>query len=348
MNIETIKNAISGLKGIYPHLHRDSEYNERIILTYSHRVLNDLEKITNDSQNTETLVENLKLYLEDNWNLVKGSLLSYTSLPNHDITLLLCDIAEYVAKENLELAAINALMPNVAFVSLLKPYPDLNKEDLRTVIKTHVLSENYSFLIPISLLKNKEISNLSPFPNVYFDYQRHDAASAYLSDEELNFLSNHSNDTKLIWDIRNQYKMISENQDTLLGQLSKLESLKRKSALTLQLIIAVNGALRAIQIKSEQLKKGCTTLFFKDISQKKQAILANIASLATNIIQKGAEPQNSNELDEIKAIIENNKLILKEHRGFVKFHETTSNQIAEKLINSLENLMTASNPRFGA
>lgn len=35
------------------------------------------------------------------------------------------------------------------------------------------------------------------------------------------------------------------------------------------------------------------------------------------------------------------------HRGFAKFHETTSDQIAEKLVNSLDNLMMVNNRSSG-
>lgn len=98
-------------------------------------------------------------------------------------------------------------------------------------------------------------------------------------------------------------------------------------------------SLNAIQTKSQQVNSGLTRLFFKKISHQKRSILCEIAELANSIIQQENHNENSVRLDEIKKIVKDNQTILKTHRGFFKFHETTSNQIADSLVDRLESLV---------
>ncbi|HEY2566851.1 MAG TPA: hypothetical protein VGH95_04005 [Candidatus Aquirickettsiella sp.] len=227
MGIEKIRAKITNIKKIYSEDPNTSsaQFTDGIVLAYTKAVLNKLNKFIHDTD-SDKIIENIKLLLKENWDLVKGSLLSYTAIPEKEITQLLLDLTEYVVEKDANLAPISILMPNVFCDSLfLEQYPnldELNITQLRTVIKTHVLSQNHAFLIPISLLTKEDyvVSKIN-FPNVYFDLDG-DPLSEYLTNEELNLLANHSSEAKAIWDARHQYKNLLENKATLLGQLNIL------------------------------------------------------------------------------------------------------------------------------
>lgn len=99
--------------------------------------------------------------------------------------------------------------------------------------------------------------------------------------------------------------------------------------------VSFNG----VQTKTLQLNKGFTRLFFKDISHQKRLILCRMAELAKTILQHQNHVENRVRLEEIKKIAQDNQAILKTHRGFFKLHETTSNQLADALVDRLECLV---------
>lgn len=73
---------------------------DKVEIVYSLQVLEKLDEILgNDSDNPDELVNQLEQFLSDNWDLIKGTSLCYTALNSADITLFLCDIAEWVADE---------------------------------------------------------------------------------------------------------------------------------------------------------------------------------------------------------------------------------------------------------
>ena len=226
MNTVGMQQEIIRLKTIYSQLGTQAQYTHRIILNYINKVLSDLDSIlAKNSQNSEKFIEVLILFLAKNWELTKGSMLCYTALPHHDITQLLCDIAEYVAKNN-GTSAINVLMPDVSCESLLPHlYPNLDEVALREVIITHILGSDLYYLTPILLLTKTPIEELNKkLANPYYDFDSHEQSLQYLSNEDLKLLHNHSYETALILDTANQYKILAENKDTLLGQLNKFVS----------------------------------------------------------------------------------------------------------------------------
>ena len=226
MNTVGMQQEIIRLKTIYSQLGTQAQYTHRIILNYINKVLSDLDSIlAKNSQNSEKFIEVLILFLAKNWELTKGSMLCYTALPHHDITQLLCDIAEYVAKNN-GTSAINVLLPDVSCESLLPHlYPNLDEVALREVIITHILGSDLYYLTPILLLTKTPIEELNKkLANPYYDFDSHEQSLQYLSNEDLKLLHNHSYETALILDTANQYKILAENKDTLLGQLNKFVS----------------------------------------------------------------------------------------------------------------------------
>lgn len=234
MDISILKARIDALKKLFSDPIQDTiGFRELIILRYSQSVLNELEKIIYDKKNSGALSGNLQNFLSKNWEFVKGNLLCYTALPRHDITELLCDIAEWIAASKPEHGgpptAINSLMPTVRCDSLdLKLYPNLDEIDLKKVIQTHILAENHHYLVPISLLNRVEKNEDEPnakISNPYFDVFFHEENSAlspvFLSDKEMERLFAHSDATKAMANAIRHYQL-SINQSSLLKQLQIL------------------------------------------------------------------------------------------------------------------------------
>lgn len=252
MDISILKTRIDALKKLFSDPIQDTiGFRELIILRYSQSVLNELEKIIYDKKNSGELSGNLQNFLSKNWEFVKGNLLCYTALPRHDITELLCDIAEWIAESKLEhggpLTAINILMPTVHCDSLdPKLYPNLDEIDLKKVIQTHILGENHHYLVPISLLIKGEKGENRPYlvlisllnrvkknedepnakiSNPYFDVFFHEENSAlspvFLNDKEIERLFTHSDATKAMANAIRHYQF-SINESSLFKQLQIL------------------------------------------------------------------------------------------------------------------------------
>ena len=111
---------------------------DKIRTSYAKWVLDQLipifaPDVINDKQN-KTILDNLELFLKQNWDLVKSTPCCYTAMPTDNITLLLCDIAAWVAEQKNKrrdskdnpVHAISLLMPSIALNSQLDAYPDLH------------------------------------------------------------------------------------------------------------------------------------------------------------------------------------------------------------------------------
>ena len=103
---------------------------ESIYQRYCATVKAELIKIMNENTPPHDLIQALDAYLTKNWKRVKGTSLCYTAIPEREITLLLCDIAEYMSAEgNLKNSAelprvpIEFLMPDIYLHSATEDYP---------------------------------------------------------------------------------------------------------------------------------------------------------------------------------------------------------------------------------
>ncbi len=120
MDIEKIRSKITDIKKIYSNQNTSSvQFKGNIILAYTEAVLNKLTTIIHDTDN-DKIIENIKLFIKNNWDLVKGSFLSYTAMPEDEITQLLLDLTEYVVEKDTKLSPISILMPNIACNSLFE------------------------------------------------------------------------------------------------------------------------------------------------------------------------------------------------------------------------------------
>src|SRR3990167_9292245 len=72
---------------------------ERLLLSYIAATKRELEKIISLEANEEEIEAQLIHYLQDNWEQIKNTSLSYTANPRADITKMLCEIAETICAE---------------------------------------------------------------------------------------------------------------------------------------------------------------------------------------------------------------------------------------------------------
>ncbi|MES2141961.1 MAG: hypothetical protein V4471_03645, partial [Pseudomonadota bacterium] len=223
--LKLIKEKINKLRNDLPRPEDliDRVFKEDILLKYSWRLINSLEGILNNNPEDDVVLkEALKHFLQDNWALVKGSLLAYTALPSHPITQLLCDVANYVA-ENTQSAAIGFLMPGVVCDSLSPwKYGNLDEMDLIEVLQIHALGKDFTYLVPISILAKEGIDiGLDKIVNPYYDADIHDKHAVYLSIEELKRLAEHSSETTALYSLRENYLALANDTSTLLGKLKE-------------------------------------------------------------------------------------------------------------------------------
>ncbi len=190
-------------------------FKEKLIYDYQIDLLGKLETAF-QGENSTVLLEQI---LRDNWEFIidTGRYFSYTALPEDRVTLLLCDIAQYLG-DVFQKPALSILMPNIQAGNIKDDYPDLTNESLKDVIKTHILSETGGYLIPISVLTSlTETDDVSKLPNYYDDKAISDN---YLAELDVKRLWEHSQDTRDLLILKESYEFYLN--DNLLGRLYDL------------------------------------------------------------------------------------------------------------------------------
>lgn len=136
----------------------DLSIKDKVVLTYAIKVAEDINTLFSESANDlHQLSLKLEDYLSTNWNLISGSMLSYTAMPKSKTTLFLCAIAKEIAhyrnsqlKEGeTPLNEMEILFPSLNLESVNEQFPNL------CVVRHEGLSEQEK--IELSQLQ-KEIS----------------------------------------------------------------------------------------------------------------------------------------------------------------------------------------------
>lgn len=209
-------------------------FRDRIIVGYGNWVLEHLRGIFEHTERTQW-PEALAGFLRENWALVNGTALSLTALPQLDITVHLCAIAQFVAEHApapivdpdsdspMPLIPLTALMPSIAVESVSDHYPEFDAStDIQEVLRTHILGHQGLYLIPVKILTEVD---LSPEPkvltNVYYDYKS-DASRPFVGPDEFARLVTHSALTRAVIDEKNNYDTLTGDTRNLLGQLRQL------------------------------------------------------------------------------------------------------------------------------
>ena len=205
---------------------RNLPLKERVIVRYSQRVLDELNDLCHDRRLSENeRIKKLQAMLENNWACINGTCLAYTALPEHPITELLCDVAEFVAQAT-EKSAIALLMPTVYLYHLISLKKNLDKLDLKQVLKTHILGREGKYLVPVELLVTLSYDDdFTKIINPYFDYETMEVDWQYLSQDELARLKTHHAITQAWFDTEREYEQLIRKDTSLLGQLSELTRL---------------------------------------------------------------------------------------------------------------------------
>ena len=198
-------------------------FKGQLICKYQLELLSRLET----ALNAENPSEVLKKELAQNWKLVKGTFLSYTSMPEDDVTTLLCDIAESISDE--ENHPFKILIPGVNPDSAKEEYPDLAEKgspSLKTILRTHILSQFGNSLVPV-----RTLGDLTPpfdkakLPNYYYDvFSAKADDKGFLTQNDLERLYSHTNDTQALRDCTQNYLGHLTDDNTLLGKLNILIS----------------------------------------------------------------------------------------------------------------------------
>lgn len=226
ISLPKLRNRTKELLNTYQRLSVQTIRN-KLELEYSKDVLTKISVIFGKERNA--IPSEIQLFLKENWQNINGTCLCYTTLPESDITLLLCQSAIYAAKNLHQKSTrnvLNLLMPTVQTVSYSDDFPDLNigtdngsLEHLQFILKTHCLAQNGSYLIPLRLLPNILENNKY---NPYFNYQVHSEQCAVICEEEISRLIAHSTSSRELRDAFLNYQASQHNQDNLFGRLNIL------------------------------------------------------------------------------------------------------------------------------
>jgi len=228
MFLESIQQSILTLKTSIQAAAEPISLQDKVQRAYAQWIVKQLDTVFDGhNEDITVLSTKLALLLRDNWVLVKGTSLSPTALPTHAITLLLCDIAEWTAEQKEDTPAIQLLMPDVS-VEPVAPngqHPRLDNPDtsIKTILKTHIMSSNGHYLIPIACLSELSLSpNAGKLIMPYLDIMSHEHDEAYLNHDEYTRLIGHSTLTQALFDAHQAYECLTMDANTLLGQLKLL------------------------------------------------------------------------------------------------------------------------------
>lgn len=205
---------------------------DRLAVNYHLWILEQLENSFNASKPYKALKE----LLADNWDRIKGSSLCYTAEPEHDVTLLLCRVAEALAADPESPdneTPLKLLMPGIHAESLYKGtgkpqetlYPDLTGDlalPLKEILRTHILDDAELHLIPVRLLGEFRLNGEQTlmWGNPYHDAFLEGSRFA-LSTNEIDRLLNHSQETETLGELIDEYKRYI-NKSGFLDHLNKL------------------------------------------------------------------------------------------------------------------------------
>jgi len=224
---ELFKQKIAALIPMYNAMHDAVTLQDKVRISYCKMILDAMTILfATEPLLDEELINNLKNYLGNNFSLFHTTSVFYTTMPMHDVTNLLCDLASWISEQT-KLPVIQVLFPDVSLepVNPLMLYPYLDNPDIRIhdVIKTHIISSNGHYLIPVACLsKLKLLPETGSLVMPYFDLMTHEHDLAYLNKDEFRRLADHSPLTRAIVDAKSEYDTLVSDMNTLLGQLNQL------------------------------------------------------------------------------------------------------------------------------
>lgn len=205
------------------------------LLNISQAQTAEQQQIEYDYQLTSAQTDALKHLLTENWQLVRGTYLSYTAMPTDDTTLLLCSIAQYCAQYSEEETSALALLmtgihlhPNMALADFMPNLPALETLPLATVLQTHLDIHQGQQLYPeqgllVCLPLNiTEPANLScPYWNSE-DTSEENLSRCHISEEDRQRLGRRSAFTRNYVDLYQERERLTKKSTSLYDQLVRL------------------------------------------------------------------------------------------------------------------------------
>ena len=221
-----ILTELSTLIANIPDINADitAKLKDNLIMAYQLSVKKELRNILNSQDKDEQKYSVLESFLEFNWGVIKGSLLAYTSIHDTKTTKVLCKVAELICEfknskldsKSLLFTPLQFLMPGVELIPLISSYDNLyvNNIPLEVILKTFVLNEDSSSLIPVSVIL--ENLNLRPydFLCVVFDKEIRNSTNQRII--------SHSGETLAIYSIMNRLSIVESDKNHFLGNLMEL------------------------------------------------------------------------------------------------------------------------------
>jgi ankyrin repeat protein len=236
---EVFNMLIQDIRTLIENYHREADfeisehYYETLIVQHESNTLKALSDIISSAEDDESLKKALVAFLATLWALIKHSLLSYTSLPDHPLTSLLCKIASLIATE--ASSPISLLMPEISFEPIAARYPDLEalsrRLGIKPILKTHILNRDGHSLIPLALLYQEALSDPEPLANIYFDvfHPAYEAKTpedlkshTTLDASEIERLFMHSPQTRIVKQRLSEYQHLLSLENNLLSHLKQL------------------------------------------------------------------------------------------------------------------------------
>lgn len=207
-------NRARKLKNEIRHLTSDS-FKEQAILKYQHQLLN---KLITALTSRNTPLRSTEQTLKDNWQQIRGTVLTYTARPADDLTILLCEVADFLSENQRtkeKKYPIQYLMPGVGIERLDNETNPLTTWPLTQILKTHITSNSAHTLIPVARLPELLETTPNQRFNHYFDYASMTGEDALISAHEMKRLIEHSTQTKDFYDKLQNYQLLCNEQGNL-------------------------------------------------------------------------------------------------------------------------------------
>lgn len=233
--LKDLKITFNKFQGIAPKEDDKNPILNRANHEYHYKTFSALKTILTANQDPKSLAKALKQFLADNWQLVKQTALCYTAQPDSPMTQCLCEMAKsLVTEENASkrkedhIGIMSLLMPGVSTNSVQVAHPELAPHeengwtdiDIAHVLKTHVLGSQAQYLVPINCINfedSEQPLGFIPIPNPYFDIDTQSEDKAYLSQDDIQAIANHSANSRAVYEALDYYSECANAN--LLGKL---------------------------------------------------------------------------------------------------------------------------------
>jgi hypothetical protein len=233
-------------QGRWVQLTSDHPFREELWSRYRERVLKALSACLSPEKDTpspEAISSSLQAFLKENWELTRGTCLSYTALPEDPITHLCQDVATYLSAALAEQASkegegegegegedkkegvhspIALLMPGVNLIS--EAGRPLYAFSLEEICRAYMLDDKKETLLPVELFLQDPLEPKSGTSDCLALHRRYwrDGMDIDLTQAEVLRLAAHSPLTQAVYDAWLHYTQLAHQKDTLLGQLNLL------------------------------------------------------------------------------------------------------------------------------